>query len=163
MSALCAVSAAVTAASYTVADARGGPTNAAPRLVIEQAATGRFYDEGTGRKRARMVHLRFTLCDDGPQNLSPSRYARIIVTHRWGTRRRESLLVRESSDLITYDVYFRTAECVRRIPWTSAAQADLPQTASYRCYAVSVQVRDPAGKASNLARRILRGCAPRRG
>ena len=128
-------------------------------MTIDRAAIGRFYEEGTG-KRAGMLHFRYTICDDGPMNVDPSRYARISVTHRWGSRKRESLLVRESYDLITYDVYFRTKECVSNIPNTSSVPADTPHATRYPCYGIVVRVRDPAGLWSNPAKRVLRRCMP---
>ncbi len=136
--------------------------NKAPRITAFSARIGRVYEEGGGYRNGGLT-MRFALCDDGPENVVGRRYARISVTHRWGSRRAERLLVREQEDLITYDIHFVPPECVRGIPWTSTVPADLPRTRFYRCYSVTLRVRDPAGRWSNSFTRVVRGCVPGQG
>lgn len=130
--------------------------NQSPRLSQVTARIGRVYDEGETRYRRGGLRVRFRLCDDGPQS-SPDRFGLISITHRWGDRSLEWFLVRERVPLISWDIYFDQSEC-RMISWSSPTPADFPYVTTYRCYSVTVRVRDPGEQWSNTVTRHVKKC-----
>jgi hypothetical protein len=154
-----AVATAVTGGTGVAADATiSQAVNDTPRLGPLTARIGRVYDEAEARFRAGGLGLRFRLCDDGPQS-TRLRTGLIRLDHRWGDRSRTWFAAQELAPLITWDVRFRTRECVRSVPWSSTLPADLPQLRGYPCYTVRVRVRDPGGRWSNMARAEVKKCS----
>jgi len=131
--------------------------NEPPRLSDVTVNIGRVYDERQARVRQGGLRISFRLCDDGPRS-GPATVGLVSLTHRWGDRLNDWLLVRERSELIAYDIYFSTPECRARIPWSSTLPADLSYARIFRCYQVTVRVRDPGGRWSNRVTRVVKKC-----
>jgi hypothetical protein len=127
--------------------------NQPPRLAALTARIGRVHIEGGGSKSGGVLGT-YRLCDDGPQT-GPSRTGLVRIVHRSG----HSLLVREQYPSISWDIYFGTPECRSRIAWSSTIPADLPELRKAPCYAVSLSVRDPGGRWSNVVTRRVTTCA----
>lgn len=160
---LCPLSAAVAfvyPATVGGAQAHGADLNAAPRISNVSARIARVYDEAHVKWKSRGVRGTYRLCDDGPQS-TPQRFGLIRVTHRWGTRTLESLIVREQYPSISWDIYFRKFECRSGISWSSTIPADIPLVHNYPCYSVTLRVRDPGGRWSNAVTRVVKKCPGR--
>ncbi len=131
-------------------------SNAPPRLSNLTAHIGRVHLEGGGSKKGG-VKGTYRVCDDGPQT-SRGRFDLIRITHRWGNQGFDRRLVREQYPSTTWDVYFDKPECRAKIFWSSTIPADLKSVRAYACYSVTLRVRDPGGKWSNVVTRVVKNC-----
>jgi hypothetical protein len=129
-----------------------------PRVSDLTVRLGAVPVQGGGRKRG--VKGTYRLCDDGP-SANSRRSGVEEITHRWSTRTGTDvmLLVRERHPSISWDIYFRRAECRSRIAWHSTIPAEVAVARSYPCYSVSLRVRDPGGSWSRYATRVVRRCS----